>query len=169
MFKATQSPSPLGQTHTLPLILVLPLLVVPLLPFSQSLLKFLVRLLALVVTRVIIRTVSSINIHCFAMLTHSILACDTQVNVSMSFGGPSWSISPNDFKLTQVSQSQCVGAFFEMQTGSSAPAWIVGDTFLVCIHYPNIFACVETHSSLIEKRILGFPLQPPIHWIRRSL
>jgi cathepsin D len=56
--------------------------------------------------------------------------CATTVNVAISFGGPSWSISPNDFKLTQVSNSQCVGAFFEMQTGASAPSWIVGDTFL---------------------------------------
>jgi len=56
--------------------------------------------------------------------------CDTTVNVTMSFGGPSWSISPADFKLTQISNSQCIGAFFEMDTGSSAPSWIVGDTFL---------------------------------------
>jgi len=56
--------------------------------------------------------------------------CNTQVNVTMTFGGRSWPISPSDFKLTQVSDSQCVGAFFEMTTGSNAPAWIVGDTFL---------------------------------------
>jgi hypothetical protein len=49
----------------------------------------------------------------------------------MTFGGRSWPISPADFKLTQVSDTQCIGAFFEMTTGSSAPAWIVGDTFLV--------------------------------------
>lgn len=56
--------------------------------------------------------------------------CDTQVNVAISFGGPSWSVSPADFQLTAISQSQCVGAFFELATGSSAPSWIVGDTFL---------------------------------------
>jgi len=56
--------------------------------------------------------------------------CSTQVNVTMNFGGRSWPISPSDFKLTQVSDSQCVGAFFEMETGSNAPSWIVGDTFL---------------------------------------
>lgn len=59
------------------------------------------------------------------------LACDTDVNVTMSFGGKSWSISNDDFQLTQISQSECVGAFFELTTGNSAPAWIVGDTFLV--------------------------------------
>ncbi|TFK52001.1 acid protease [Heliocybe sulcata] len=56
--------------------------------------------------------------------------CTTEVNVSMSFGGQSWSISPKDFQLTQLSSTQCLGAFFELSTGGSAPAWIVGDTFL---------------------------------------
>ncbi|PBK99083.1 aspartic peptidase A1 [Armillaria gallica] len=59
-----------------------------------------------------------------------IYPCDTDVNVTMSFGGKSWSISNDDFQLTQISQSECVGAFFELTTGNSAPAWIVGDTFL---------------------------------------
>ncbi|KIJ55496.1 hypothetical protein M422DRAFT_24068 [Sphaerobolus stellatus SS14] len=56
--------------------------------------------------------------------------CDTQVDVSISFGGKTWSIDPSDFMLSQVTQTQCVGAFFEVQMGSSAPSWIVGDTFL---------------------------------------
>jgi hypothetical protein len=56
--------------------------------------------------------------------------CDTTVNLAISFGGPSWPVSPKDFKLTQTSDSQCVGAFFEIETGSAAPAWIIGDTFL---------------------------------------
>ena len=58
-------------------------------------------------------------------------ACDTTVNLTVSFGGPSWPVSPQDFTLTQLSNSQCVGAFFEMQSSGSAPAWIIGDTFLV--------------------------------------
>ncbi|KAG2142885.1 aspartic peptidase domain-containing protein [Suillus bovinus] len=56
--------------------------------------------------------------------------CNTAVHVSISFGGPSWPISPADFQLTKISSSQCVGAFFELNTGGSAPNWIVGDTFL---------------------------------------
>lgn len=56
--------------------------------------------------------------------------CSTEVNVAISFGGPSWPVSPADFQLTQISSSQCVGAFFELSTGGSAPSWIVGDTFL---------------------------------------
>ena len=58
--------------------------------------------------------------------------CDTDVTVTMSFGGSTWSISPADFRLTQLTESQCLGAFFvlDSQQGSSTPAWIVGDTFL---------------------------------------
>lgn len=58
--------------------------------------------------------------------------CSTDVTVTMSFGGSSWAISSADFKVTQLSSSQCLGAFFELDAaqGSSTPAWIVGDTFL---------------------------------------
>jgi cathepsin D len=56
--------------------------------------------------------------------------CTTAVNVAISFGGPSWPISPADFQLTKISSSQCVGAFFELNTSGSAPNWIIGDTFL---------------------------------------
>lgn len=56
--------------------------------------------------------------------------CDTTVSVTLSFGGKDWSISPADFQLAQVSSSQCLGAFFEFSSSSTAPSWIVGDTFL---------------------------------------
>ncbi|TDL23853.1 acid protease [Rickenella mellea] len=60
-----------------------------------------------------------------------IYPCDTSVNVSMSFGGKSWSISPQDFKLTPLTQTQCLGAIFNLDiSGTGSPAWIVGDTFL---------------------------------------
>ena len=51
----------------------------------------------------------------------------------MRFGSSSisWPISNADFLLMQVSGSSCVGGFFALDTsGTSAPAWIVGDTFL---------------------------------------
>jgi cathepsin D len=61
--------------------------------------------------------------------------CSTTVNVALSFGGQSWSISPDDFKLTKLSSGQCLGAFFEIdsqQQGNSDNqiSWIIGDTFL---------------------------------------
>lgn len=51
----------------------------------------------------------------------------------MKFGSSSiaWPISNADFQLMQASASECVGAFFALDTtGTSAPPWIVGDTFL---------------------------------------
>ncbi|KDR68011.1 hypothetical protein GALMADRAFT_272857 [Galerina marginata CBS 339.88] len=57
--------------------------------------------------------------------------CDTSVTVSLSFGGQSWSISPADFQLSRLTRNTCLGSFFVLTTGSSAPSWIVGDTFLV--------------------------------------
>ena len=76
--------------------------------------------------------------------THLLLACDTTVTISMSFGGTSWAISPLDMNLgtinvltsgTAAATSQmCAGGIFDIGTitggGSGAPSWIVGDTFL---------------------------------------
>ncbi|OCB86397.1 acid protease [Sanghuangporus baumii] len=61
-----------------------------------------------------------------------IYPCSQSVTVEVAFGGRTWSISPNDFELAQLSTSQCLGAFFDIDMGSSSstPSWIVGDTFL---------------------------------------
>ncbi|KAA1468887.1 acid protease [Dentipellis sp. KUC8613] len=57
--------------------------------------------------------------------------CSTEVTVEISFGGQSWPISPADFQLSRLNGgSTCVGAFFEFSSSSTAPPWIVGDTFL---------------------------------------
>lgn len=56
--------------------------------------------------------------------------CDTSVTVALSFGGRSWTVSPADFQVQQVSRGTCLGGFFALTTGDSAPSWIVGDTFL---------------------------------------
>lgn len=54
--------------------------------------------------------------------------CSTEVNVSLSFGGKTWAISPGDFMMTTAGGGRCIGAFFSL--GTSTPAWIIGDTFL---------------------------------------
>ncbi|KAG2142914.1 aspartic peptidase domain-containing protein [Suillus bovinus] len=56
--------------------------------------------------------------------------CSTTVNVEVSFGGATWSISPVDFAFTQTNSTECIGAFFETSTGTGSPSWIFGDTFL---------------------------------------
>ncbi|KAG1872886.1 aspartic peptidase domain-containing protein [Suillus subalutaceus] len=56
--------------------------------------------------------------------------CSTTVNVEVSFGGATWSMSPADFAFTQTSSTECIGAFFEASTGTGTPSWIFGDAFL---------------------------------------
>lgn len=62
-------------------------------------------------------------------------ACNANLNVSMSFGGPSWPISAADMSIGTNPDGSCVGAIFDLQLGSAingpTPSWIVGDTFLV--------------------------------------
>jgi cathepsin D len=66
------------------------------------------------------------------------------VQVSISFGGASWTINPADMNLgtlnggTIGAGEQCVGGIFDIgqvtnaPTGGGNPNWIIGDTFLVC-------------------------------------
>ncbi|KAJ6581457.1 acid protease [Mycena capillaripes] len=56
--------------------------------------------------------------------------CDTSVTVTLSFGGKSWAISPTDFEFRDLGQGTCLGSFFTLTTGDSAPSWIIGDVFL---------------------------------------
>ncbi|TFY82401.1 hypothetical protein EWM64_g1613 [Hericium alpestre] len=62
--------------------------------------------------------------------------CNTKVNVTFSFGGNSWPISPSDMNLGSVGGGMCRGAIFDVSQGSNIPAnggtpsWIVGGTFL---------------------------------------
>jgi len=101
------------------------------------------------------------------------IACDATVNVSISFGGKrNWTISPSDFQLTKLSQNQCLGAFFELSTGSSAPTWIVGDTFLVNILSLNAFNLTKSGRKMstlfsgIHLSQLASPSFLRSHWRR---
>ncbi|KZT07401.1 aspartic peptidase A1 [Laetiporus sulphureus 93-53] len=69
--------------------------------------------------------------------------CSTSVTVAFKFGSSSnsWSVSPDDFEFEQANEdgSECIGAFFVIDNaGTSAPAWIVGDTFL-----KNVYAAFQ--------------------------
>lgn len=64
-------------------------------------------------------------------------ACNTKLNIAISYGGPAWPISDTDLNLGAVSSGLCLGAIFDITAGSNVkptsgtPEWIVGDTFLV--------------------------------------
>ncbi|KAF7356632.1 Aspartic peptidase A1 [Mycena venus] len=70
------------------------------------------------------------NYEGYYLYLNFLLACGTSVTVTFSFGGKTWAVSPADFEVQEVSRGTCLGAFFSLTTGDSAPAWIVGDTFL---------------------------------------
>ena len=61
----------------------------------------------------------------------------------MKFGQSSiaWPIAADDFEFEAADNAgtTCIGAFFEVDnTGTTAPAWIVGDTFL-----KNVYAAFQ--------------------------
>ncbi|THH29261.1 hypothetical protein EUX98_g4933 [Antrodiella citrinella] len=62
--------------------------------------------------------------------------CTSNIEVSFSFGGESWSINPADMNLGTVGQGLCLGGIFDLTQGSDVsegggnPSWVVGDTFL---------------------------------------
>ncbi|TFY55761.1 hypothetical protein EVG20_g9201 [Dentipellis fragilis] len=81
--------------------------------------------------------------------------CSTEVTVELSFGGQSWSISPADFQLSRLSGgSTCIGAFFEFSSSSTAPPWIVGDTFLVRLSLPllSVFPFTLANTAVAMRR-----------------
>ncbi|TFK54576.1 acid protease, partial [Heliocybe sulcata] len=60
--------------------------------------------------------------------------CSTNLQVSLSFGGNAWPISPADMNLGAISGNMCLGGIFDLtqgaDVGSGNPGWVVGDTFL---------------------------------------
>ncbi|KAF8872837.1 aspartic peptidase A1 [Gymnopilus junonius] len=94
--------------------------------------------------------------------------CDSAVNVSLSFGGKqNWTISAADFQLSRLTRSSCLGAFFELSTSSSAPSWIVGDTFLknvysVFRYKPLSIGFAQLSATAVAESGSGgpVPLQP---------
>jgi len=52
------------------------------------------------------------------------------VTVATNFGGKTWEMSPEDFLFQQVSSSECIGAFIDVDLGGVGPSWIYGAAFL---------------------------------------
>ncbi|KAF8134343.1 aspartic peptidase domain-containing protein [Boletus edulis] len=61
--------------------------------------------------------------------------CNTNVSVSISFGGTHWAISPDDMNLGPINSGgktqMCVGGIFDIGntvgSGQGVPSWIIGD------------------------------------------
>ncbi|KZV73513.1 acid protease [Peniophora sp. CONT] len=60
--------------------------------------------------------------------------CDTDLSVTLSFGGKQWPIKSEDINFGSIGQGYCQGAIFDVTQGAATnqntPSWIVGDTFL---------------------------------------
>jgi hypothetical protein len=93
--------------------------------------------------------------------------CDSNVNISLSFGGSkSWTISPADFQLSRLTRTTCLGAFFQLSTGRSAPSWIIGDTFLknvysVFRYHPLSIGFAELSATAIAENGSNGPVPSP--------
>lgn len=51
-----------------------------------------------------------------------IVPCDTNVTVSMKFGGTTFNVSPKTFNVGQVTNSTCVGGFSTTPTDTGEPS-----------------------------------------------
>jgi len=85
------------------------------------------------------------------------IPCDTSVSTSFSFGSKTWSISPADFTVQQISRSACLGAFFGFDLGQQGgPDWVIGDTFL-----KNVYSVFRFSPASIGFANLASNLQDP--------
>jgi len=65
------------------------------------------------------------------------IPCTSRLNVSIAFGGRSWSVADDDMILQTTSPTVCVGAIIDLNANLDATGgrsgirrWIIGDTFL---------------------------------------
>ncbi|KAG6375626.1 aspartic peptidase domain-containing protein [Boletus reticuloceps] len=78
--------------------------------------------------------------------------CNTNVSVSISFGGTHWAINPDDMNLGPISGSgknqMCVGGIFDIGntvgSGQGVPSWIIGDTFL-----KNVYSVFQANPPAV--------------------
>ncbi|KAJ6588478.1 aspartic peptidase domain-containing protein [Mycena capillaripes] len=58
--------------------------------------------------------------------------CSTNVNITVSFGGKTWTIDPVDVNFGPVSSgsSQCTGSIIEFAGSGTQPRWVFGTPFL---------------------------------------
>lgn len=77
--------------------------------------------------------------------------CSTNVSVSLSFGGQTYSISSSDFtRLADSSGTQCIGSFFALDINNGVVEWIVGDSFL-----KNVYSVYRQSPPAVGFAALG--------------
>lgn len=83
-----------------------------------------------------------------------VIPCDTNVEVSLTFGGQAYTMQASDLIGGTVSQSYCLGAFFVMNlssgsqpvpgSSSQVPTWIVGSAFL-----KNVYTVFQSNPTAV--------------------
>ncbi|KAF8322235.1 acid protease [Clavulina sp. PMI_390] len=77
--------------------------------------------------------------------------CSTNVNVSLTFGGVSYSIETADFsRVADSSGKTCIGSFFGIDVTGSSVSWIVGDTFL-----KNVYSVYRESPAAVGFALTG--------------
>jgi len=88
------------------------------------------------------------------LVDYYVIPCDSNVEVSLTFGGKSYTMQANDLIGGTVSNSLCLGAFFivDISSGSQpipgassqVPAWIVGSAFL-----KNVYTVFQSNPTAV--------------------
>ncbi|KAF9442665.1 acid protease [Macrolepiota fuliginosa MF-IS2] len=91
--------------------------------------------------------------------------CDHDVTIQLGFGDSKrmWPISPSDFRLVDMGSGECLGAFFELSGGGSAPPWIIGDTFLKNVYsifryQPPSVGFADLSTTVLQQNGVSGPL-----------
>jgi len=88
--------------------------------------------------------------------------CGKEVSVALSFGAQYWSISPDDFRLAFISSNTCISSFVNFDanvgntnTNTTAPSWLIGDTFLVrFLSFPSSESLPHVKKLKIDSTVL---------------
>ncbi|KAG8214186.1 aspartic peptidase domain-containing protein [Butyriboletus roseoflavus] len=89
--------------------------------------------------------------------------CTTDVNISISFGGTTWTINAADMNFGTIdlqSGQMCIGGIFDMPeadlSGSSLPSWVIGDVFL-----KNVYSVFRAEPPAVGFAQLASGLENP--------
>ncbi|KAI0821610.1 protease [Trametes gibbosa] len=65
-------------------------------------------------------------------------------DISFSWGGKQWTVSPENFNLGRVSLTQCIGAVLGKDLGLGTSTWLLGDSFM-----KNVYTAFSTDSKSV--------------------
>ncbi|KAG8815759.1 hypothetical protein FRC18_001344 [Serendipita sp. 400] len=88
-----------------------------------------------------------------SLTDYYVIPCDANVQVTLTFGGQTYTMTASDLIAGTVSRSYCLGAFFTLDlsggsspipTSSSVPSWVVGSAFL-----KNVYTVFQSNPAAV--------------------